>query len=190
MIHKRLSATWNEQDNSLRYHNNSKHNRDSLTWLVIRAPLLICCAPRILRWADRKGFLRSVRLVFRSLSTINRGAHKNAAMNIDAFYTWFMGLGTQYGVNPLVFGAIYVGAIPFFTLSLAWLVRNLKQKKPFVLPALLTGFFFISAYLYLIIAGRNVPFWVYLFIVALVGFGTWSTIRKIRKRVSQTEENT
>ena len=111
-------------------------------------------------------------------------------MNIDAFYTWFMGLGVQYGVNPLVFGAIYVGAIPFFTLSLAWLVRNLKQKKTIVLPALLTGFFFISAYLYLIIAGRNVPFWVYLFIAALVGFGTWSTIQKIRKRVSQTEENT
>lgn len=111
-------------------------------------------------------------------------------MNVDALHTWFMGLGTEYGVNPLIFGAIYIGAIPFFTLSLTWLVRNLKQKKPFVLPALLTGFFFISAYLYLIIAGRNVPFWVYIFIVVLVVFGAWSTIVKIRKRVSQMEDNT
>ena len=105
----------------------------------------------------------------------------------DAFYTWFMGLGTEYGVNPIIFGAIYVGAIPFFTLSLAWLVRNLKQKKPAVLPALLTGFFFISAYLYLIIAGRNVPYWVYLFIALLVGFGAWSTIRKIGTHISKIE---
>ena len=109
-------------------------------------------------------------------------------MTFDAFYTWFMGLGAQYGVNPLVFGAIYVGAIPFFTLSLAWLVRNIRQKKPVVVPALFTGFFFISAYLYLIIAGRNVPFWVYLFIALLVGFGAWSTIKKIRKQTSKTGE--
>lgn len=27
---------------------------------------------------------------------------------------WFLGLGEQYGVNPLIFGSIYVGAIPFF----------------------------------------------------------------------------
>ena len=43
-------------------------------FLLFRAPLLICCATRILRWADRKGFLRSVRLVFRLLTTINRDA--------------------------------------------------------------------------------------------------------------------
>ena len=49
-------------------------------------------------------------------------------------------------------------------------------------------FFFISAYLYLIIAGRNVPFWVYLFIALLVGFGAWSTIKKIRKQTSKTGE--
>ena len=110
-------------------------------------------------------------------------------MNIDAFYTWFMGLGAEYGVNPFIFGAIYVGAIPFFTLSIAWLVRNLKQKKPVILPALLSGFFFISAYLYLIIAGRNVPLWVYLFIALLVGFGAWSTIKKVARQTSKTGEN-
>ncbi len=109
-------------------------------------------------------------------------------MNVETLYTWFMSLGTEYGVNPLIFGVIYVGAIPFFTLSLAWLVRNMKQKKPIVVPALATGFFFISAYLYLIIAGRNVPFWVYLFIAMLVGFGAWSTIKKIGKQISKTGE--
>lgn len=108
-------------------------------------------------------------------------------MNLNALYEWFTGLGAEYGVDPLIFGAIYVGAIPFFTVCLGWLVRNLKQKKPIVLPALFTGFFFISAYLYLIIAGRNVPFWVYLVIALLVVFGAYSTGKTIRKRLSQTE---
>ena len=74
---------------------------------------------------------------------------------------WFYSLGENYGVNPLIFGAIYVGAIPFFSLSIAWLVKNYRQKKSIVLPALSAMFFFISAYIYLIFAGKNVPVWVY-----------------------------
>jgi hypothetical protein len=96
---------------------------------------------------------------------------------------WFLNLGQQYGVNPVIFGAIYVGAIPFFTLSLGWLVRNIKAKKPIVLPALASGFFFISAYLYLIIAGRNVPIWVYLFIIGMVSVGAVSVVQKVKSQI-------
>lgn len=100
---------------------------------------------------------------------------------------WFFGLGEQYGVNPIIFGSIYVGAIPFFTLSLGWLVKNYRKGKSIVLPALSTTFFFISAYLYLIIAGKNVPWWVYGVVILLVVGGAYSTIQKIRKRVDNTE---
>jgi len=99
---------------------------------------------------------------------------------------WFLGLGEQYGVNPIIFGSIYVGAIPFFTLSLGWLVKNYRKGTSIVLPALSTTFFFISAYLYLIIAGKNVPWWVYGVVVMLVVGGGYSTIQKIRKRVDET----
>ena len=98
---------------------------------------------------------------------------------------WFLGLGEQYGVNPVLFGAIYVGAIPFFTLSIGWLIRNLRQKKPIVLPALSAGFFFISAYLYLIIVGENIPAWVYGFIAVLVLFGVYSTVKKVRQQAAE-----
>lgn len=94
-----------------------------------------------------------------------------------------MSLGDVYGVNPLIFGSIYIGAIPFFTLSLGWVIRNIRQKKPLVIPILLTGIFFISAYLYLIVVGRNIPTWVYLFILAMVIFGVYSVLGKIRKSV-------
>lgn len=98
---------------------------------------------------------------------------------------WFLGLGENYGVNPIIFGSIYVGAIPFFTLSIGWLVKNFKQKKSIVLPALSSGFFFVSAYLYLIIAGRNVPFWVYLFIIALIVAGAISTYKKVQGKIKE-----
>lgn len=98
--------------------------------------------------------------------------------------TWFLSLGQQYGVNPIIFGSIYVGAIPFFTLSIAWLVKNIRRKKSVVLPVLSAGFFFISAYLYLIIVGRNIPSWVYVMIAVLVGYGAWSTYRKVKTKAT------
>ena len=102
----------------------------------------------------------------------------------DALRDWFFGLGAAYGVNPLVFGAIYVGAIPFFTASVAWLVRNARRGTSVVVPALAAGFFFVSAYLYLIVAGRNVPAWVYAFVAVLVIGGAWSTVRSVRAKVA------
>lgn len=110
-------------------------------------------------------------------------------MDWHTLQEWFLSLGATYGVNPIIFGSIYVGAIPFFTLSVAWLVRNLRQKKPVVLPILASGFFFISAYLYLLIAGENIPWWVYGVVVAMIGLGAYSTVQKIRKQVAASPQD-
>ncbi len=98
----------------------------------------------------------------------------------DVFTNWFLSLGEKYGVNPYIFGGIYIGAIPLFFLCLAWTVKKMKQKKSFVLPLLLTGLCFVSAYLYLIIVGKNIPVWVYVFIGLMVVYGIYSTIKKIK----------
>lgn len=74
-----------------------------------------------------------------------------------------------------------MGAIPFFTASVAWLVNNLRRRKPITLPLLLASFFFVSAYLYLIVVGRNIPAWVYCFIAAMLLFGLYSTVQKVKK---------
>lgn len=102
----------------------------------------------------------------------------------QAFTAWFLSLGEKYHVNPYIFGGIYIGAIPFFFLCLTWTIRNMRQKKSFVLPLLLTGLFFISAYLYLIIAGENIPYWVYIFIGLMVLYGIYSTWQKINKKTT------
>ncbi len=104
---------------------------------------------------------------------------------IERIKTWFLSLGREHGVNPFVFGAIYIGAIPFFSLSVAWLIRNLKRGQSPVLPALCAGFCFISAYLYLLVAGQNIPAWVYVFIAAMLVFGAYSTVRKVRSRLRE-----
>ncbi len=106
-------------------------------------------------------------------------------MDWNSIVDWFMGLGEKYNVNPFVFGGIYVGAIPFFTASMAWIVRNYRNGKSIVLPILFAGFFFVSAYLYLIVVGRNVPFWVYGFVLGLIVFGAFSTMKKIKTKINE-----
>ena len=106
-------------------------------------------------------------------------------MDLQPYIDQILALGTSYGVNPFIFATIYVGAIPFFTVSIGWLVRNLRSGRSATLPILSAGFFFISAYLYLLIAGRNIPLWVYGLIVALLAFGAWSTVKKVRKQTAE-----
>ncbi len=107
-------------------------------------------------------------------------------MDINIIKEWFMNLGNQYGVNPVIFGSIYVGAIPFFSLSVAKLIKNYKAKKPITLPALSAGLCLISSYVYLFIAGNNIPLWVYVFVILLIIFGAYSTIKKIKTKTGET----
>jgi hypothetical protein len=106
----------------------------------------------------------------------------------EIFKEWFLGLGQKYNVNPYIFGGIYIGAIPFFFLSLAWTIKKIKNKKSFVLPLLLTGFCFISAYLYLIIVGKNIPVWVYVFIALMIVYGIYSTVKKIKVKTKSGQQ--
>ncbi len=107
----------------------------------------------------------------------------------ESFTSWFMSLGSEYGVNPFIFGGIYIGAIPFFSLSIGWLIRNYRKGKSIVLPAMSALFFFVSAYIYLIIAGKNVPWWVYGIVLLLVVYGAYSTVRSVRKKLHETEDD-
>jgi hypothetical protein len=100
--------------------------------------------------------------------------------------SWFFGLGEQYGVDPIIFGSIYVGAIPFFFLSVAWLLKAKKAGKPLGLPAISAGFWFISSYLYLFIAGENIPWWVYMTVIVLLAYAAYSSFRSIRAKLGKS----
>lgn len=99
---------------------------------------------------------------------------------------WLMSLGDAYGVDPIVYAVIYVGAAPFFFGSVAWLVRTLRRRGPIGLPALSTAFFFSAPTLYVFVAGRNLPPWVYGVLIGLAVLGAVMTIRKIRAQLRQS----
>lgn len=56
------------------------------------------------------------------------------------------------------------------------------------MPMFSAVFFFISAYLYLFIAGKNVPGWIYAFVVAMLGYGVWATFKKVSAQIEHDEE--
>ncbi len=102
---------------------------------------------------------------------------------IQVVSDWFLSLGGDYGVNPLIFGTIYVGAIPFFFASIGWLVRRARAGRSTLAPTLCAGFCFVSAYLYLAVAGRNIPVWVWIFLGALILYGAVSQVRSTRAKI-------
>ncbi len=105
---------------------------------------------------------------------------------LEAINEWVLAQGAQYNVNPYVFAGIYIGAIPFFLASIAWLVKRARAGRSTVLPTMLAGFFFVSAYIYLAIFGQDIPLWVWIFLAALVAYGAWSTIRDTRRKIAAT----
>lgn len=106
----------------------------------------------------------------------------SSAMSWSTFSEWFLSLGAEYGVDPVIFGALNLGAIPFFWLSVVWFVRNQRRGKPVVLPVLATGACVLSSYLYLFVAGENLPTWVYAIAASLLGYSLYSAIATLRNR--------
>ena len=96
---------------------------------------------------------------------------------------WLRSLGEDFGVDPVVYAAIYIGAAPLFLGSAAWLVRSLRRREPTGLPLLSTVFFFSVPTLYIFLAGRNLPAWVYAALVGLAAFGALMTIEAIRRQL-------
>ncbi len=102
---------------------------------------------------------------------------------ISGWIDSIMVLGADYGVNPLVFAAIYVGAIPFFIFFTGLAVKRARAGRPAVLPVMASGLCFISAYLYLAIAGRGIPVWVWGVLGVVVAYGAWSAVASYRKKL-------
>ena len=106
-------------------------------------------------------------------------------MSWELFTEWFLSLGAEYGVDPIIFGSIYLGAIPVFWLCIAWLARNLRRGVSIAGPVMGAGLCAISAYIYLLIVGENLPLWVYGAVVALIAYGGYETAKKVRSKMDE-----
>ncbi len=90
----------------------------------------------------------------------------------------------SYGVNPVVFLVIFFGASPVFYYSIYRLVRSLAAKR--VNEAGLWSMLLLAStaapYLYVLVAGRNLPWWVYIIIGLILAQGVWSLVRRLVKK--------
>ena len=98
---------------------------------------------------------------------------------LTLFKDWVIGLGEKHEVDPLLLGSLYlISKLCFFTF-LGWTVKNIRAKKPFMMPLLFASLSFSIPYLYLVIAGRNISAWVYVFIALMFIYGAFSIWKKI-----------
>ena len=95
---------------------------------------------------------------------------------------WVIELGDKHGVDPLLLGCLYlVSKVSLFT-TLGFLVRNIRRKKPVTLLLLMAGVFFCIPYTYIIIAGRNIPVWVYMLIACIFMYGGYTIWKKVTEK--------
>jgi hypothetical protein len=106
---------------------------------------------------------------------------------MDAILIWISGqMATarlQYGVNPVIFLGLIVACAPFFYYSIYRLVRAVAKKEKGRV-ALWSSVFLAATslpYLYVLLFGRNLPWYIYGVFIALVGQGVYQLVKKIRR---------
>lgn len=90
----------------------------------------------------------------------------------------------NYGVNPIIFLILYLICVPIFYYSLMRTLRSLAQKS--VTEAMVWSAIFLAAivtpFIYVILFGRNIPWWVYGVIAVLIAQGVGSFVLKLRSK--------
>jgi hypothetical protein len=79
---------------------------------------------------------------------------------------------------------IYLVSVPFFYYSIYRMVRALATRRQQEILLWSTVFLGSTAapFLYVLVFGRNLPWWVYVVIAVLIGQGVYSLIRRLRKK--------
>lgn len=100
--------------------------------------------------------------------------------SIKDYYTT---IGDSYHVNPVIFIGIHLAATPLFLLSVAWLVKNHRQNRSVVAPLILSVFLFNAANIYLVIWGKDIPWWIYTVLILTTLISGYFSYKKIRKKL-------
>ncbi|MDP9081975.1 MAG: hypothetical protein M3O71_31560 [Bacteroidota bacterium] len=83
-------------------------------------------------------------------------------------------------VNPVLFGCLYLLSKVLIVIFVARAIKNLRAGRPILLPLVCAAIGYSLPYLYLIIAGKNIPLWIYFVIGVVYIFSGLSINRKIR----------
>jgi hypothetical protein len=92
-------------------------------------------------------------------------------------------LAKTYGVDPAIFIGIHVVVTPIFIASVSWLVRNYRSGRDIVLPLIVTIVLYNIANVFLVICGKNIPWYIYAIIAATTLFTGYFSYGKIRAKM-------
>lgn len=89
-----------------------------------------------------------------------------------------------YGVDPVIFLVIYLACAPIWYFSLfrtvrAGALRRTSELLPWSMVFLAAT---VAPFVYVMLFGRNLPWWVYGVIAALVAQGVLGLVRRLGKR--------
>ncbi len=102
---------------------------------------------------------------------------------INYLKEWLTQIRLKHGVNPVVFAVIYfAGVIPFWY-SIYRIGRGIKsgnQNEVLTFGTIL-GLIILSPFCYVLIFGRNLPFWFWIIAALVIGLSFFSTVRRIRR---------
>ena len=101
----------------------------------------------------------------------------------EAIKHYYISLGENYNVDPGIFLAIHIIATPLFIAAVAWIVSNYKAERSLALPAIVAMLVFNAANIYLVIAGQNIPWWIYAILVGTTVISGYFSIKKIKQKL-------
>lgn len=110
---------------------------------------------------------------------------------LDIIYSQIQAIMTLareiYHVDPVIFLAIYLGCAPVFYFSIYKTLRAMARKA--MQETVLWSTVFLASvaapFVYVILFGQNIPWWVYLIIAILIGQGIYSLVTRLRKNDDQ-----
>lgn len=107
---------------------------------------------------------RILQIVINWLNGVMRIAHEN------------------YSVDPVVFVVLIVACAPFFYYSIYRLVRCVAKRETQRIAMWSTVFLGSTAlpYIYVLLFGRNIPWYIYVVIGLLLAQGVYSLVKRLR----------
>ncbi|MBC7509131.1 MAG: hypothetical protein H7320_10355 [Ferruginibacter sp.] len=102
----------------------------------------------------------------------------------EAIKNYYLTLGKNYHVDPAVFLGIHVLATPLFLLAAAWLIKNYQQKKSILLPVIIAVLIFNAANIYLVMAGKNIQWWIYAILAVTTIVSGYFSFKKIHHKIN------
>ena len=101
----------------------------------------------------------------------------------EAFKDYYITIGNKYHVDPFIFLGIHLAATPLFLFALAWIVKKYKKKQSIILPAITSVIIFNAANIYLVLFGKNIPWYIYSILAITTIITGYFSYLKIKKKL-------